>query len=692
MQATCTLKRLKYRLWDQGAVESWNLINSSFNADNIKLSDQGVKEKVVDLLVKVAEWPEIEIHIGVVPPGWFTKISDLYAKLADRITYSEALIGSDATIAGQPAGGGGVTGGFTGVGVLSPEQFVQLLRSQGATDAETVAMAGVAATESGFDTTSVQKGGFGRGLFQIDCGDPRSQHPDISEQQALDANFNTNWCLEAVRGRVAGGASLLEACGPYLFYGPRDRPGVAAEGRSIVEAALRSSPPPTAGTPPPPAPNTQNAGAQVVNAEGIRWTSEENLKPNVFAAKQFVQKMWPEIGANIHGYATGGHATNSDHYTGHALDLGVMDGQGRLKQLGNSMALWFCQNPHVFGTKYVIWQAQMLDGQSPNSGWFGQSDHFDHVHVSFIDQDQMGPAGISPGEMPWSLGGPDHFEGGFVDGTGIAPSGTGGGGGLGSAPGSPLNVYNWAGGVSSESALLYGVRALMNDDPILDTVATLMGVSMRSYMAAPNGDFIGWFPDYFGIYGTAAKMIIQDIELKDFTIVWDDSRLITHQFTAGAPVSDPENLGGGAVNEYQKFMTAGIVTVEFEEVMEALLNIKPGEGIFGDAKKIFERFGARKSYESMGTITGNEAEFWYAVHLFQRNWADQFSTNIPTTFMPELFPGMLAQLPQHKIQCYITQVSHSFDFSSGGGFTTDATVIAPSATDGSGLYGLTKAL
>lgn len=713
LAASCTLKRLRYRLWDAGASASYSLISSSTTGTSTEFTDVSVKTKVVDLLTKVADWPGEQIHIGAVPAQWFTKVADLYAKVGPRLEIAQNMIGGGATIMGDdiPQAPGSVA--TASRGILSPSDFYALMKSRGAIDYEAIALGGTAATESGFNTNAIQGGGKGRGLFQIDLG----QHPDISEGQALDPFFATDWALKAIRARGSqkSAEDAIRAAGPTLFYGPRDRPTKAAEGRALIAAVagkitqtkatstiVSLAPTTTPGASPT---ATGAASPTVSSAEGIRFVSAENLKANVFAAKQFVERMWPEMKGNIGGYAPGtGHAKNSDHYVGLALDLAVSRGpaQGRERQLGNSMALWFAQNPNVFGTKYVIWQGEMLDKRSPGAGWFKADDHYDHVHVSFENTGQTAPGPMGGGNVaPWNKATVDHFTGGFVSGVlpgGDPGSGTGTGFGGGttdglSSPVSPLNVFNWTGGISDESETLYGVRALMNDDPILDTIAILMGVSMRSYMAAPNGDFIGWFPDYFGLYGTAGKMIIQDIELEDFTMVWDDSRLITHQYTAGAPYNDQEALGaGGIVDQYQKYLTAGIVSVEFPEVMEALLNVKPGEGAFGDAAKIFARFGARKSYEAMGTITGAEAEFWYAVHLFQRNWAEQFSAMIPTTFMPELFPGMLIQLPNYGFQCYVTSVTHEFDFSQGAGFSTAATVIAPSSTSGGGIYGLPKSL
>jgi hypothetical protein len=62
---------------------------------------------------------------------------------------------------------------------------------------------------------------------------------------------------------------------------------------------------------------------------------------------------------------------------------------------------------------------------------------------------------------------------------------------------------------------------------------------------------------------------------------------------------------------------------------------------------------------------------------------EQFSAPVPTTFMPEAFPGMIVQIPsvagkQINFQAYIQSVTHSFDFRDGGGFSTQMTVCSPS--------------
>ena len=54
------------------------------------------------------------------------------------------------------------------------------------------------------------------------------------------------------------------------------------------------------------------------------------------------------------------------------------------------------------------------------------------------------------------------------------------------------------------------------------------------------------------------------------------------------------------------------------------------------------------------------------------------------TFMPELFPGMIMEIPLYGVQMYVSEVSHTWDYNSG--FNTQASTIGISATDGSGFY------
>jgi cell wall-associated NlpC family hydrolase len=242
------------------------------------------------------------------------------------------------------------------------------------------------------------------------------------------------------------------------------------------------------------------------------------------------------------------------------------------------------------------------------------------------------------------------------------------------------------------STLLTGYRALMNDVPFLPMVETICNASMRSFCSAPNGDFISWFPDYFNVYKSLGTVSISDIELQDFTVNWSDLSMVTHQFTAGTYTASSMDMQNpqGAVSVINMMMTGGVATIDFPAILQELFHIDPNDPTFS-VNGLYQRFGARPNYQSLGTIVGPEAEFWYALYLFQYNWATQFAANVPICFMPELYPGMIMQIPSQSFQAYVQQVIHNFDLGPNGGFTTQVSICAPSEMGSAGLWGFAKA-
>jgi hypothetical protein len=219
---------------------------------------------------------------------------------------------------------------------------------------------------------------------------------------------------------------------------------------------------------------------------------------------------------------------------------------------------------------------------------------------------------------------------------------------------------------------------------VMNTLADLMGAAQRQFCSAPNGDFIAWFPDYFGIFNTAAKMTIEEIELQDFSVAWSDQHLVTHEFVLGSAISlntsnsassgsDGTGVDGsfiGAGSELSMLTTQGIASVDFPKIMEALFGLKDFDG-----QKFMGRYGARPDVVKMPSIQHGPSEFFFALYLFMSNWSRQWMARIPITFMPELYPGMLLQIPAFQFQAYVEAVRHGFSFEEGGGgFRTDVTV------------------
>ncbi len=74
------------------------------------------------------------------------------------------------------------------------------------------------------------------------------------------------------------------------------------------------------------------------------------------------------------GYASSGHVKGSDHYTGHAFDVGGTPAQ--LQAIANTLA----RNFQAWGIKQIIYNRQ----QNRGSGWYpykGANPHTGHVHV-----------------------------------------------------------------------------------------------------------------------------------------------------------------------------------------------------------------------------------------------------------------------------------------------------------------------
>lgn len=250
-------------------------------------------------------------------------------------------------------------------------------------------------------------------------------------------------------------------------------------------------------------------------------------------------------------------------------------------------------------------------------------------------------------------------------------------------------------------AELVGYRSLMNDVAIMDTIQSACNTALRNFCSAPNGDFISWFPDYFGIYGTAAVWNLETIELQDFVITWTDQTLVTHQFSVGSTVSgvdtgeDP-SAEGGTVQAYNMYNSYGVATIQIPNLFQALFNTSDQDaGLFGANayQQIMQQIGARPHFDQIPWVAQGEIEFWYAVHQWMLSWSQQFVAEVPITFMPELFPGMLLRIHEFGFQAYITSVTHSWNLQDGQGFSTSVGIMAPSSfgTDGSGgLLGLAK--
>lgn len=279
------------------------------------------------------------------------------------------------------------------------------------------------------------------------------------------------------------------------------------------------------------------------------------------------------------------------------------------------------------------------------------------------------------------------------------------------------NQFN-AVNTGAESVLYTGERALANDTKLWDDVKKAVNASLRACSSDPDGNFIAWYPDYYGKYGKTPHVIIKDVELQNLTITQSDKEFYSHVFCPGV------YAGGGKI-PFQ--MTQGVVSIEgamaasvssaaalagddlvsdsVSPLLEKMLNIPEGDEWKYTPKELYRRYGARPAKtQSLPNFTsgaliedvGENAEaqkthtspahilpYLYALYEFMYHWANQYKADIEITFMPELFPGMRIKVESLDIEFYVQSVTHSMDYSSG--FTTKVGAICPVGSLVSGM-------
>lgn len=718
--AECPLKVLKYWPWDRGSAVAQSLLFDRSQAEKAG-QDGGVGAVVQRVLNEVTGWPLDRIHIGRIPEEWQLKYQQVFMRVdQETAAQMESTIGVNPIVNGNPVG-------------LFPQNTLEIKRGNmpiAGTNAEIeallvdpkdydVVLATIRAMEAHSDYKAINKGDgqgdWATGAYQF-MDTTWGNYGGFARAYLAPPSVQDEKALGMVRYIVNHfGAKLLNI--PYGWYYPKvftdptwlDKIPAAKEGNQLtlrqygykwaqtyisLYGKARSGATPI------------GTGASV--ATGVKYP--------IPAGKN--QLSYDEVGWG--GYNNGEIPSSAMTYTkrtgqGHPL---AVQAWTELMAEGDKAGFDFS------GQFYRSFAGQValstgagvkIPGHS-NHGWglaidvtvlVGGSSKYDTPEYKWLQANGPRFGFLNP---PWGQKGgtkPEAWHWEFVafysykDGGSTNPLTEGVSDSAATNLGDFSNMTSkqlysilstWMqdpGDVSLDSQSLWGYRALMNDEPVMVAVDQLIRASGRSYCSAPNGDFISWFPDYWGEYGVSGALDIETIELKDFTVDWDDAALVTHQYVEGAYFNYATGgMPAGIMDSIRAFYTRGIVTVDMPGILDALINIKDARQYpwMKNPQELLHRFGARIDRNKNPLIYGAEAEFWSALSRFTRSWAAQFTATVPMTFMPEVFPGMLLRVPFFKVQMYVTEVTHSWDYSSGGGFTTSANTMAISATDGSGFY------
>lgn len=248
-------------------------------------------------------------------------------------------------------------------------------------------------------------------------------------------------------------------------------------------------------------------------------------------------------------------------------------------------------------------------------------------------------------------------------------------GSSGSSEGVAKNLFSYIftpGQFTAEvTSMLPGEKAFLDGQPLIQIVQAITGASLRKFQSTPNGDFMAYYPDWWGLDGKPAVMRLEDIELKDVRINFSDDPLTTHVYIEGDYTMlgfDNQMLGW--------LITAGVATVEDTWLYQRLIKVAPGDPETASGQEIMRRYGIRPLKQTYAMAGSHELELILACQVFMEKWAQQFQTTISMTFMPELYPGMRVELASHNLSVYVTEVNHICDYEQG--FSTTATIMAPS--------------
>jgi hypothetical protein len=710
MAASCSLKRLQYWYWDPGTAAAQNLVAQALTAMK-GADDGGVSNAVLSILNSVVGWPASNVHIAGIPQNWFTfayKIAkNVQAEAAEADALAQqfyAQLGASGTVGGviqgQAVASGALAAGTYAGSQISTAQanvVVEIYNAGvqlGATTRDIMVAVMTAMTESSLTPSTIGPGGH-IGLFQQSSTWGTTQQR-LNATSASAAFYNR--LLKITNRNSMQPYQEAQAVQASQFADGSNYQKFQAFATQVVNVLAGGSGSSLGSSP----------GFSTVLGNGKSGTADG---AQLLATATALAASHPDI-----PYQEGGDSAPSDP-SPTLLDcssaqqwiryqtLGALKGMPRTSQ---DQSAW-CKSS---GSIVSAAQGMKIRGALMFMGQPGSATHVEmslgdgqhtigahHGGTFFGTVESAGAwtcAGLQPGVDFSADGGTAASAGGAAQGVQLSTAAAQPWYNpsdpfdklFGNSPWAP--IYNID---TVDSEALTGVRALLNDQPLLPYLKNLLNSTMRSFSSAPNGDFISWFPDYYGLWGTAAIMQVEPIELMDFTVYWSDDFFVTHQFTVAPPSTQGLDLLSGSADQNLgpliTVTTDGIATIDIPGIMYALFGLEPTQAqAQAFISYVYKRFGARPDFQQLPGVVGPQGEFFSALFLFMRQWAYQYNADIPVTFMPEMWPGMLVQVPEFDFQAYVTTVTHQFSFGPEGGFSTTINIAAPARLSGGASKGL----
>lgn len=738
LSASCTLKRLQYTYFDPGlpftqqfmAKYGWKQDGqggiqkagqSGMDAFVDQAQDSNISELLFVIMEHIGQWRSESIWIEKLPERLMDRLVNLYNAISDENkeaskefeTFLKDYVGTGSYT--PDASGGGSSGSGSAAG--GPPAFRQAANKWGnKLGVDPAVLMGIAEIESGFGANQGPSTAGAKGNMQF----MPATRDMILSKYGVDAFKNVDEAVAAAAYYLRDSGAKQDIRKAIFAYNHADwyvNEVLAAAEKYRGDAKKQDSKTPTAHSSSTPQNEADKANKDQSSANPDQTKPGGNKKSTPKTTKIFapisgditIGRGWHEVSKGVVGITT-----TSGHPHWHSgVDVGVAhgspcvapaDGEIVLAQEtgfsgGGMIHFKFTEDTGDIKAGTIIgWghiSKMVKNSGSVKAGEIialsGTANNFPHVH--FIQRsDNSGLDGstdpvplfkaLMKGETTPTSGGTDA----------AAAPGNSGQDALQAAKAvGLLTAFQFPAAVDqAESLLLKGDKSLMNDQPLLPFIEELARGSMRQFQSMPNGDFYSFHPDYFNSFGTSPYWEIDDIEVIDGSIELTDDNLATHVYVVGAT-----RTGDQSIDISRRLTTAGVVNV-FNAGTADFLNIdtppeqandnsknkdksKPFLGDVATTTQFMERYGARPFVSNNPFIRSHIFETFYAFQTFMLMWSRQFLTPFTFTFMPELYPGGHVSFPTHGIQCFIEEVHHQWDYTSG--FLTSANLTAPSALD-----------
>jgi hypothetical protein len=709
LTASCTLKRLQHTYWDMGLnyVSNWlakyewegskstgQLLSTRAEGEALgvaanPLNDGSIGHLLYGTLVDVADWPKDRIHIEALPTSIAAKVINIYnayAEDSEEIAKSiEAMIKRyigegnvpQGKSSGAESGGNGSIPDLPSGGSYSICQLKQIAATQPFKDINEAAA--IMYAESKGDP-KVYNGTCCWGLWQIHQG-----NNGFSQEMATDPARSTKTAYDMSTGGTDWGQ--------WQAFGNSDYQYALAEARkcSLVRAS-----------------DLKGRGSQQNKSGGKLRTGSDSTTGNKKEDSKWVYPL--EIkGDYIGGVAAHMARAFGNWMSDNAVDLGVPKGtkalaveSGTITRVSGSY-ISDAANPNGYtvylrgksGLNYAYMhftQARVSAGdhvdQGDVVGITGSANSVPHLHFACEQENPetvIGEGNITSPGAPGSGGTPGSDGPDWEDVLSTSKAAA------------FVQELQFPGLMESfESMSLTGAKSLMNDKPLFPFVEQLSKAAMRSFQSLPNGDFYAFYPDYFGHdRDRSPYWMIDDIEVLAGEIRLSDDALATHVFGVGdtmpfTPGIDTleRTTSGGIVNVFnvaQSGFNPASTKTEERAVSERIRK-QHRKALINDPTsvvKFLQKYGARPHVEEAPLVRSRFYEAFLAWSTFNLLWSRQFLTEFQFTFMPEIFPGGIVGFTNHGLQCYVDQVTHTFDYEQG--FTTTAALSAPASLNQQGI-------